>query len=299
MPKKTSVLILFIMLSVLVVARNDSLTLSGLLPPKVSANGQWQKAKEFEYYKGDDLFFLINGGAELYFEYGFNDVVSVNYLNQDSSQIKVELFRMENQNGAYGIFSFKRPVPYHFDEEIVIADGYSMFIKRDIYGLITNIDMLSLDTLKDFTDEIIAALPGNPAIPPFIDKLKTITDTSTKVVYMQGNIALGNFYIFDFKDIFGFDDGVYIENGKEKVYIFRYTDNQAALNALVNARKTFESKSKFTVLSQDKNKLILQDKRENYFSGETVDRYIILIQAQNPEKRTKSIQNISKILIAN
>jgi len=79
--------------------------------------GQWQ-ATERKTYIGQSLYDHIDGGAEVYFEYGFARV-EVGYYDRDEKEIQVEVYRMANPFAAAGIYSFLRnpnadslPVPY-------------------------------------------------------------------------------------------------------------------------------------------------------------------------------------------
>jgi len=53
------------------------------------------------------LYGYINGGAELYLEYGF-DTLLVTELVIDGSDIKAEMYRMKDAEAAFGIFSVSR-----------------------------------------------------------------------------------------------------------------------------------------------------------------------------------------------
>ncbi len=53
------------------------------------------------------LYGYINGGAELYLEYGF-DTLLVTELVIDGSDIKAEVYRMKDPEAAFGIFSVSR-----------------------------------------------------------------------------------------------------------------------------------------------------------------------------------------------
>lgn len=58
-------------------------------------------------FSGSALYGYMNGGAELYHEYGFNDAV-ITELNTGTGKYKVEVFRMNSPESAYGIFSVSR-----------------------------------------------------------------------------------------------------------------------------------------------------------------------------------------------
>jgi hypothetical protein len=58
-------------------------------------------------YNGKALYGYIDGGAELYYEYGFRRVV-VQEIARDSLRIHLEVFEMDSPAGASGIFSVTR-----------------------------------------------------------------------------------------------------------------------------------------------------------------------------------------------
>ncbi|PLW98313.1 MAG: hypothetical protein C0591_04780, partial [Marinilabiliales bacterium] len=91
--------------SIQLIAQNE--VLSELLPSKSELKG-FELKSEPEYYHGDDLFYLINGGADIYLEYGFKDVISASYENETGLSFKAEIYQMLNDNASYGIFSFNR-----------------------------------------------------------------------------------------------------------------------------------------------------------------------------------------------
>jgi hypothetical protein len=66
----------------------------------------WTAAGAPQVFIGDDLFRYINGGAELYHEYGFVQVEVRDY-RKGEDRIAVEVYTMSG--AAYGIFSLTRP----------------------------------------------------------------------------------------------------------------------------------------------------------------------------------------------
>jgi hypothetical protein len=59
-----------------------------------------------EYFDGRSLWGYMNGGADIYLEYGFV-VMRVEVFSDEDEEIKLELFKMENSLAAYGIYSIK------------------------------------------------------------------------------------------------------------------------------------------------------------------------------------------------
>jgi hypothetical protein len=77
-------------LAVLLVLALDSgcqtRNIQDLLPPEEEA-APWTRADEPLKYQADNLYNFINGGAEVYLEYGFVQVVSQEYVRAESSVI--------------------------------------------------------------------------------------------------------------------------------------------------------------------------------------------------------------------
>lgn len=60
-----------------------------------------------DYYAGQALFGYIDGGAELYLEYGFKKLCRQEVLSSNE-KIVAEIYQMAGANEAYGIFSIQR-----------------------------------------------------------------------------------------------------------------------------------------------------------------------------------------------
>lgn len=57
-----------------------------------------------EYYSGDALWGIINGGADIYLEYGF-DKLLLQEIEWKGINFRVEFYRMNDPEAAFGIFS--------------------------------------------------------------------------------------------------------------------------------------------------------------------------------------------------
>lgn len=58
-------------------------------------------------FAGTALYGYINGGADLYLEYGFNSAV-VSEINYRGDNYKTTIYKMDDQEAAFGIFSVSR-----------------------------------------------------------------------------------------------------------------------------------------------------------------------------------------------
>ncbi len=79
--------------------KNDYLS---FLPGSVQG---WKPANSGIIYDANTLYDYIDGGAELYISYGFENVISREYNKPDEANIHVEIFDMVSSYNAYGVFS--------------------------------------------------------------------------------------------------------------------------------------------------------------------------------------------------
>ena len=84
--------------------------LSGLLPSIASMDG-WHIADGPVKYDSESLFEYLNGGAPLYLDFGFQEMVHVRYqLGDDSlSSVTLDVYDMGSDLGAFGLYRSGRP----------------------------------------------------------------------------------------------------------------------------------------------------------------------------------------------
>lgn len=65
------------------------------------------KIQRTEYYDGNSLWGLINGGADIYLEYGF-DKMLLQTVELNRKKYRIEIYRMKDEKSAFGIYSVYR-----------------------------------------------------------------------------------------------------------------------------------------------------------------------------------------------
>ena len=65
-------------------------------------------------YTPENLWDIIDGGAELFLSYGFVDLRIVEYTDSADTDVRVELYRHSSRENAFGIYSQERSPGYHF-----------------------------------------------------------------------------------------------------------------------------------------------------------------------------------------
>lgn len=173
--------------------------------PEILKNN-WTRTDSITRYQGEDLFFLINGGAEVYLEYGFEEVMATDY-QRNESKIHVESYKMRNPLAAWGIFSLRKPSPAVFSEDLgwyATSGSYVMAAKSCIYLVLSGYG--NIDELIALAAEI---LQNTPLI---IEKQKDTSiagdyQSGHDLVYIRGPLGLANVYRFGYGVFTKFDEG--------------------------------------------------------------------------------------------
>jgi hypothetical protein len=74
-----------------------------LLPPDGTPQG-WQRKGQERLFAGSELYQHIDGGAELYNQFGFDRLAVQDYSNE-ALEVRVEIYKMTDQAGAGAVFA--------------------------------------------------------------------------------------------------------------------------------------------------------------------------------------------------
>jgi hypothetical protein len=80
--------------------------LLALLPQAGEVQG-WQPEGSPQQAVGEELFSLINGGAEIFLSAGFSQAMSQTYVRADQQLIQVEIYEMTDPEAARVVFARK------------------------------------------------------------------------------------------------------------------------------------------------------------------------------------------------
>ena len=68
----------------------------------------WRPSGEMQRFTQDDLFDYMDGEAEMYFVYGFQEMRVQEYASDEAGPIRVEIYGVDTPVNAYGLFTFYR-----------------------------------------------------------------------------------------------------------------------------------------------------------------------------------------------
>jgi hypothetical protein len=174
--------------------------LRGYLPGDNAAPG-WTKDGEAQEFEGDDLYTYIDGGAEIYQEYGFRRVILQDYKNAGGISVSLEIFEMETPAAAFGMFTFKRsgdgktPAMGAGSE---LEAYYMNFWKGCFLVTLTGFDEApeTIDGLMAVGGVVNSKISGAGDMPRLVAALPEKGLKPGSVKYLKGMLGLNNIYPF-------------------------------------------------------------------------------------------------------
>lgn len=242
---------------------------------------EWGPVGSLQKFVGDDLYELINGGAVIYYEYGFRQVITQEYINKDGKSINLEIYEMSSPASAYGIYSFK--IGGDGEEIAVGTDAmlenyYLNFWKENFLVTLTayDSDQETLNGLLTIAGIMDAKIEKEGQRPPLVDVLLKENLESSSVKYLKGNLALSNNYEFDSKNIFGLKEGVIGDYGNYKIFLFKYDNENECLKWFKNACDYLKNSSRFDGFSDYGDDFSMTDRKGNYVYAGQEKNYILI-----------------------
>ena len=185
------------------------------LPPVI---GAWHAVGAPEKHAGTDLYSYMDGGAELYLEHGFQELM-VRFYERGNDQISVELYRM--RDSGHGIFTLLRA---ENGEPVSIAEAgfrsgyYAIFFGGRFFCAVTAQSEFAdaAQAVVEIAQAVAVQLPPAPAVrantKPLPEKDRLLN--SEKII--AGPISLRNVSDALAAIFAGFTEGAAARYGPEK-----------------------------------------------------------------------------------
>ena len=174
--------------------------LRGYLPEDNAASG-WTRDGDPQEYEGEDLYAYIDGGADIYHEYGFVRVIVQDYKNAGGRSVSLEIFEMATPAAAFGMFSFKRSgkgKSLELGGGAELEDYYLNFWKGRFLVTLTGFDETAgtLEGLRAIAGVVDFKMKEAGDAPGLVDVLPREGLLPGSVKYLMGGIGLNNVYNF-------------------------------------------------------------------------------------------------------
>lgn len=302
---KKIILVIIVLFCIFQVISTSGQVPDSLLPAPGEIPG-WKISQQPKTYTGDQLFELIDGGADIYLEYGFLQVISVQYTDPSLNNIQVEIYEMSDDDAAYGIFSITQQMSVwsqEFGEISAVSDDYISFLKSRYYISISwsSRQRIEKPLLTRLANLIAEKIPGIGDKPELLRDFNDPEDNQ-KIIYLKGNLGLSNFYYFDYKDIFQMREGLaWPEEGFHRI-ILKYLDEKTSAGVAVAAKQSISNNKRYIDVTNTFQGFSCTDNKSNEIILRQVDNYIVLLVRLNPDislapemdRVALQIENLSK-----
>jgi len=196
--------------------------------------GAWKAEAAPLTYEGTQLYTFMDGGAEIYLEYGFERLESQSY-QRGADEVAVELYRMGD--GAYGLFTFLRPPDA---EKLALGDAaflsgyYLVLVKGPFLCAVTAQSSFPgyREAVLEVGGAIASRLPGAATAPSILSLLPEAGRIESTEKQLRGPVGLRN-SSEKAADLFtGFNNGAVARYDPDCLAGFlQWTDSTAARQA--------------------------------------------------------------------
>ncbi len=157
----------------------------------------WKKAGSPAVYTAENLSNYIDGGAELYISYNFQNALSLKYVSNANEEITLDIFDMGSSPDAFGVFAHTREtIDSRVGQGCEYAAGLLTFWKDRYYVSILAYPETpeKKETVFKLGRAIAGLIKTEGAPPPIISLLPRENLIAESVHYFHHSIWLNSFY---------------------------------------------------------------------------------------------------------
>jgi predicted small lipoprotein YifL len=170
---------------------NQSPALPAIFP---SANvvGGWQPSGEVRTYNRDTIFDLVDGQADAFFAYGFEQVAVRGYQNAAGTTLRAEAWQLATPADAYGLFTANRsgtPAAVGNGGDTDPGRRLAFWKNRYFVSATATTDIPDAD-LTAFAQAIASALPSGGEPPAVVAKLPAAGLAERNFIFFHQELSI-------------------------------------------------------------------------------------------------------------
>jgi hypothetical protein len=268
--------------------------------PESASISLWKADGKPKIFKGKELYDYIDGGAEIFYEYGFAQAIGQRYASGDKS-ITVDIYEMDNPKAAFGIFSVQRDSEMPalgVGDDGTASDTMVGFYQERFYVVITanksapDVKQASVQ----FARAVSQKIHKSSQLPDLAKMLPTSNLIPRSKGYVSGLLGLNTqFYLGD-SNILGINGRTVecvfarykIKENQAHLLVIRYPDSAAANAALRTTNDAFTKKYKAVTL---KDISAFSDKRNLFYHLTADNNFLYIISKSNSVDLIKEIES--------
>jgi len=214
--------------------------LSGAFPGADAVPG-WTPVGDAETFDSENLYDLVNGQAESFFAYGFEQVAVRHYENAEGTRLDVEVWQLATPADAYGLFTVQRagtPVTTGNDGDADPGRRLAFWQDHYVAHVRASQDVDDAD-LQSLAEAVSAALPSGGERPALMDHLTPDGLVAHSAIFFHEEISIQSDLWLGGENLLGLSpetDGVLarydIGGAMARLLLVQYPDAEAALAGL-------------------------------------------------------------------
>jgi hypothetical protein len=174
--------------------------LKGFLPSSSEVQGITKEGRS-QVYKGIKLFDYMNGGAELYYEYNFEQACIQRYQTAHG-EVTVEIYQMDLPANAYGIYTFDTQGEHPaIGQDATYERGLLGFWKGRYFVRVFAESEELKETIHAVGRAITQKIPEEGERPHILASIPSFWVVGDSLLYFRGMIALNNSYFLSHQDV--------------------------------------------------------------------------------------------------
>lgn len=240
-------------------SQRDSLL--SVVPPAGVFTG-WSRTDSAQVYTGKDLYRFIDGGADLFFEYGFRQALAAEYHGGGNESINLEVYEMNDAGAAFGIYSVRsgsEAKPTDIGNGGSAHAYYLMFWKGRFYISVAASD--SSTECRRGVEAIARAVDRNLLTkaqkPPIMGSLPI--DNLIKEQYFRGYLGLSSIRLLELEEMFPASDGAVGTYGDHSLILLSYRSPSEARDRLADVISKMRADKNIRVSPQRNEMVCVSD----------------------------------------
>lgn len=261
--------------------------LTSFLPRSGDVPG-WNPKGEALVYRGEDLFTYIDGGADIYNEYGFRQVVVQDYADASQKTVTLEVFEMADAVAAFGMWTFKTSAR---GSEVALGQGgrledyYLNFWKGPVLATVTGFDESpeSVGGVCGIAEAVDRKIPGRGEKPSLVSAFPKEWTARGGLKYLRGPLGLRNLSPVFARQAIRFEEGVAGRpaDGVLAVVLKGHTPSESK-SVLSDAERVFSSNPPFSDYRSGHGRFEARDARGNFIQARLLDDYTVFLITKGP-----------------
>ncbi len=162
--------------------------------PDVDAFPGWTTGGEIETFGQENIYDLVDGQADAFFAYGFEQVMVQDYENTDGTVLSIEIWQLATPPDAYGLFTTTiSGEPAVIGNEGDADPGRRLVFWQDrFYVHLRARQEVSDADLWSLAAAVSAALPSGGQRPALMDRLPAEGLTERSAIFFHEEISIQN-----------------------------------------------------------------------------------------------------------